>query len=124
MRILVCGGRAFADYNKLVKAILSVLPSVDDNDVATWLLPSDTVIIHGCAQGADLMADRWAISNGVRIEEFPADWVKHGRAAGPIRNQQMIDEGKPDIVIAAPGGAGTADMVRRAKAVGIKVIEL
>jgi len=53
-----------------------------------------------------------------------AKWSKHGRAAGPIRNQEMIDECKPDLVVAFPGGRGTADMVRRAKAAGIRVIEV
>jgi hypothetical protein len=54
----------------------------------------------------------------------PADWKAHGRAAGPIRNQRMIDEHRPELVVAAPGGRGTADMVRRARAAGIEVFEI
>ena len=50
--------------------------------------------------------------------EMPADWTKHGKAAGPIRNQKMLDE-CPDLVVAFPGGKGTADMVRRAMKAGI-----
>ena len=53
-----------------------------------------------------------------------ADWAKHGRKAGPIRNQRMIDEGRPDLVVAFPGGTGTADMVERARVAGIRVIEI
>lgn len=92
--------------------------------MTTWLPPPDTVIIHGAATGADSLANRWAVVNWVRSEEYPADWKKHGAAAGPIRNQRMIDEGKPDLVVAFPGGKGTADMVSRAKAAGVRVIEV
>jgi hypothetical protein len=67
------------------------------------------------------MAGEWADVFGVPFRIFPANWKKHGRAAGPMRNQQMLDEGKPDLVIAFPGGSGTADMVRRAKAAGVPV---
>jgi hypothetical protein len=55
---------------------------------------------------------------------YPADWAKHGRAASPIRNQQMLDEGRPNLVVAFPGGRGTADMVRRARSAGVEVIEV
>jgi hypothetical protein len=48
-----------------------------------------------------------------------ADWEKLGRSAGPIRNQAMLDEGRPDLVVAFPGHHGTADMVRRARAAGV-----
>lgn len=51
---------------------------------------------------------------------FPRS-ATNGKAAGPIRNQRMLDEGKPDLVVAFPGGRGTADMVRRAKAAGVPV---
>ena len=52
---------------------------------------------------------------------YPANWKKHGRAAGPIRNKQMLEEAKPDLVIAFPGGAGTANMVKQAREAGVKV---
>ena len=55
------------------------------------------------------------------VSIYPADWDKHGKAAGPIRNKQMIDEGKPDLVIAFPGGRGTAGAVRLAKFAGVTV---
>jgi hypothetical protein len=83
-----------------------------------------TLIIHGCANGADEWADYWADVNNVPHRAFPADWNKHGKAAGPIRNQRMLDEGKPDMVIAFPGGRGTADMVRRARTAGVEVREI
>lgn len=69
----------------------------------------------------ETLAERWACSPCDRIF---ADWKTHGRAAGPIRNQRMIDEWKPTLVIAFAGGRGTADMIRRAKAAGIEVREV
>ena len=111
MRVLVCGGRYYADRETLEWAL------------EPFSSP-DTVIIHGDAPGADFMADQWAYARNIPVKIFSPDWEKHGRAAGPIRNQAMLDEGKPDLVIAFPGGRGTADMVRRARAAGVKVIEV
>ena len=53
-----------------------------------------------------------------------ADWEKLGRKGGPIRNQLMLDEGRPDLVVAFPGRRGAADMVRRARTACIEVIEV
>lgn len=108
--MLVCGGRDFAD-EALLFAELDAIPRVD-------------VVISGCARGADTLGERWAEARGKSIERFPADWDLHGRAAGPIRNQLMLDEGKPDLVVAFPGGRGTAHMVRIATQAGIRVREI
>ena len=80
--------------------------------------------ISGHARGADKLGERFANANQCKLLIFPADWKTHKKGAGPIRNQQMIDEGKPDLVVALPGGRGTADMVRRAKKHGIEVAEV
>ena len=112
MRVLVCGGRDFYD-GALLKRTL--------DDIVTEL---DVVVIHGGARGADSLASWWASTRGFSVEIYPADWNAHGSAAGPIRNQEMIDKGKPDLVVAFPGGKGTADMVRRAKAAGVLVKEV
>ena len=117
MKLLVCGGRDFIDAKKL-HTVLDRL----HKDRLRFNPP--TQIIQGVAMGADLMARAWAIQHSYEILDYPADWKKHGRAAGPIRNQQMLDEGKPDLVVAFPGKTGTADMVRRAKAAGVEVIEV
>lgn len=81
-------------------------------------------IIHGGARGADALAGEWAECFGVPFRVFPANWDRDGKAAGPIRNQRMIDEGKPDLVIVFPGGRGTADMVMRARKAGITIREI
>lgn len=73
--------------------------------------------------GVDWHARQWAESRGVPCQTVKAEWTKHGKAAGPIRNQEMADM-RPDRVVAFPGGSGTADMVQRAEAAGIPVIKV
>lgn len=114
MRILVCGGRSYSDRRL-------AFSELDRIHAAT---PIDCVI-EGGANGADDIVSKWSASRNVHNHKrYHADWAIHGKAAGPIRNQRMIDEGKPDLVVAFPGGRGTADMVNRAMAAGIEVIEV
>lgn len=110
MRILVCGGRDYKDFDRLEDVLNSYQRAY-----------GSMTIISGCAKGADSLAIEYAEAYGDECLKFPADWDKHGRSAGPIRNQQMLDEGKPDFVVAFPGGKGTADMVRRARKAEIPV---
>lgn len=113
MRVLVCGGRDYADRDAVFLALDRLLRR-DKNPVAC--------IIHGAAHGADSLAGQWAWNRGVDVEPYPADWKAHGRAAGPIRNARMLAEGRPDAVVAFPSkGPGTRDMVGRAEAAGLKV---
>lgn len=114
-RVLVCGGRNFTDADFLFRTL---------DDLRTKF--GFTHLIHGQGQGADQLAYMWAVSRlgEVAVTGFPADWIRFNKSAGPKRNQQMLDEGKPDFVIAFPGGKGTADMVRRAKRAGVPVIEV
>ncbi len=83
-----------------------------------------THLIHGGADGADTMAGEWAATKP-EIERYvsKADWAMFGRSAGPIRNAHML-EWKPDLVVAFPGGSGTLDMVSKAIAAGVRVIEV
>lgn len=111
MKVLVCGGRDYADYAH-VKAVL------DEIHAKTPL----SCVIHGAARGADFLADRWSNERGMDTRVFPANWRAYGPAAGPRRNETMLKEGKPDLVVAFPGGRGTADMVRRAIAANVTVI--
>jgi hypothetical protein len=119
MRVLVCGGRDYDDK----RHVWDTLDRIAEVSAEQPLGKRPFVIVHGaCRSGVDELADAWAVSNYILIDEFPADWTSHGRAAGPIRNQRMIDDGRPDLVIAFPGGRGTADMVSRAERAGIKVV--
>jgi len=105
MKVLVCGGRDYTDLPKLCDVL-------DDMHAKSQI----TLIIHGAARGANKLASYWAKSRGVEQRAFPADWQKHGKAAGPIRNLQMLEEGQPDLCIAFPtGGPGTRNMIGHAK---------
>lgn len=108
MKVLVCGGRRYRDFTR-AWAVLDALN------------PKPTLIIHGDASGADQLADKWAQLRQVAVRRYPADWTELGRAAGPIRNQEMLETEKPDLLVAFPGGPGTADMVSRAKEAGVPV---
>ncbi len=112
MKVIVCGGRNYNDADRLV----AELDRLHAEQPITKLL-------YGMARGADDLAKTWATMRGVKRYGFPARWEHHGRSAGPIRNQEMLDA-NPDLVVAFPGGSGTADMVRRAKAVGVRVVEI
>lgn len=110
--VLVCGGRDYTDRDEMFD-VLDFHHSIKTIDY----------LIHGCAKGADSLAGEWAKSRSIPVEIYPALWDEHGRNAGPIRNQLMLDDGNPDVVIAFPtGGPGTNDMMRRANKAGIPVI--
>jgi len=79
------------------------------------------VVNEGNAPGADRIAGYWARRNKIDNLKFPADWDRHGNSAGPIRNGRMLAEGKPDLVLAFPGGEGTKNMVRQARAAGVPI---
>jgi len=110
MRVLVCGGRDFTD----AKLLHNVLDAIHAKTPITC-------VIHGNAWGADTLAGSWAALNKVALDIFVADWNKHRKSAGTMRNQLMLTVGKPDLVIAFPGGKGTADMVQRAKRANVVV---
>lgn len=112
-RIIVCGGRYFSDQAMLFGVL----------DMEAEQGPINAIIQGDCPTGADRFARMWAISRNEHCDCYPADWDRYGKAAGPIRNQQMLDESEPTKVFAFPGGRGTADMVRRARAAGIPVFE-
>lgn len=113
MKVLVCGGRDFEKFH-ILERVLDVVHK--DGRIS--------LIIEGGAEGADKLAFDYAYMNLIPSMRFPANWHKYKKAAGPIRNQQMLDEGKPDLVVAFPtkNSQGTWDMIRRAEKAGIKII--
>lgn len=114
-RVIVCGGRDYKDW-KHVEAVLNHLYETLAADLRLTL-------VEGGAKGADELAHGWAISHGVVSESYSAHWKEYGRAAGPLRNQAMLDSGI-DLVIAFEGGKGTADMMRRATEAGVRVVQV
>jgi hypothetical protein len=119
MRWLVCGGRDFGEKFGETTFAYNMLDSLKYIYCGEESFPS---IIQGGAKGADYVAKAWAILRQFSYIEFPADWKKYGKSAGYIRNKQMLEEGKPDLVIAFPGDKGTAMMVDLARKVGVEVI--
>lgn len=116
MRVLVCGGRDFNDAQR----VFAVLDHYHAQRPFS-------VVIHGAARGADTLAADWGRQRGIMTLAFPvpaADWEKYGKAAGSIRNAQMLREGEPDLVIAFPGDRGTADMCKQAGGDCIPVLKI
>lgn len=117
--ILVCGGRDFDD-EPVFDHIMDSLLRLNREDASGFQI----VIVHGGARGADTLADRWAKSRGIPVVACPADWDKHKKAAGIIRNAEMLKKWHPHVVVAFPGGRGTAHMVSIARKAGVPVHEV
>lgn len=116
-RLLICGSRTYSDYDTMKLALQG------------RIFRSVTVVITGGMSGADALGAYWAYEHKVDTECYGAQWGRQGNAAGPIRNQRMLDKGKPTLVMAfydkpISQSRGTADMVRRARAAGVPVIEV
>lgn len=113
MRVLVCGSRTMPwSLQDLVIQTLRALPT------------KPSVIVQGAARGADTLGKVAAIFEGITWEEYPADWKTHGKTAGFIRNQQMLDTGIDLVIAFHPKSGitnGTADMVSRARTAGVPV---
>ena len=115
MILLVTGGRSFCEKR----------PGADHMSerialgfALDYIKPSSVIV--GDAGGADRWAKIWCDRRGVPCEVFAADWKRHGKRAGPIRNQEMVDR-KPDMGCAMPGGFGTDDCARRMERAGIEI---
>lgn len=127
MRLVIFGGRKYGHIEPDMKEeeLLMALRQEKTFEITMARYAQKnkiSVIIHGDATGADALAERYALRNEIPNEKFKADWKSHLRAAGPIRNQEMVDVGKPEKGLAFPGGNGTADMTKRCIAAGVDVI--
>src|SRR4051812_8570099 len=107
MKVLVCGGREWANWGEMQKRLAEP--------------PPDTLIINGACRGADLMAD-WLAKYRLhfKVQPYPAEWKAYGKGAGPIRNRKMYDAELPELVLAFHNdlslstSQGTKDMVEYA----------
>lgn len=88
LRVLVCGSRTFTD-REAVDAVLNGIAAATDRNL---------IVIHGAARGADRMAHDWTTLNDVPVLAFAANWNKYGKRAGFVRNSEMLEDGKPDVV--------------------------
>jgi hypothetical protein len=109
-------------YNTLYELCKEKKLGTEQTDEFGNWMPDGLVIINGKAKGADNLASDWAIVNWVPYEEYPANWSKYGRGAGPVRNKQMLDAGI-DLVLAFPVGEarGTRNMIDIAQKAGVEV---
>ena len=116
-RVLVCGSRDFNDYNLLATKLDEVRDRLGDVSMR---------VISGAARGADSLAAKWAQQRGVPCDEYPADWDRHGKSAGYRRNEQMLTEGDPHLVVAFPQGEsrGTRQMMDIASKARVAVEEV
>jgi len=84
MRLLICGDREWKDIEPIKKVILDMKADI---------------VVEGEAKGADTLARVAAESMNIFVKKYPADWSSYALAAGPIRNSQMLIEGKPEVVV-------------------------
>ena len=108
MKVIIAGGREINDYELVLKAVLNAGFDI-------------TAVVSGAARGVDTLGERFAEEAGLQLFKFPADWDKHGRAAGPIRNQVMGDFADALIAIWDGQSRGTKHMIDYATKKGLKV---
>ena len=117
--MIVCGGRNYGVEREQSQFIHTALGSIR----------KPCLLVHGDATGVDRVADGWAEQNNVPICRVPANWARNGSKAGPLRNRVMATilksftlMGFQARVVAFPGGAGTASMIRIAESAGLEVL--
>lgn len=108
MKTIIAGSRSIADPETVAAAV-----EASGFEIAE--------VVSGCCRGVDRLGERWARRHGIPIQRFPADWQKHGKAAGPIRNRSMADYADALIAIWDGESRGTANMIEEAEKRGLKV---
>lgn len=121
MRLAVTGGRFYTDKQRVFAKLDEIYEKLPEDEELH-------VIEGGYRDGADSFARQWAkrrIAQGWRVKHTRVDplWYQYGRAAGPKRNQEIIDDYQPDVLLSFPGHKGTRDMMRRAEKAGIPIIK-
>lgn len=110
MLVLVCGGSKY-------KAKATLFQKLDEIHETTPI----SLIINGGAKGADFFSSQWANNHNIPLQVFKANWKELGQQAVFTLNHDMLNDGKPDMVLAFPGGDVTHHMVELAKDCGVKV---
>lgn len=106
MKVIVTGGRDYSNRKKVYEVLDKLNPDV---------------VVQGGAPGADYLAREWALYRGKKSLTYGVDWEKHGKAAGPIRNREMLAKNSDAIVVPFPGGRGTANCVNEAIRANMRV---
>lgn len=112
-KVIIAGGRYFSDY--------ALLQEKCDYYLSNKLKTHNVIIVSGHASGADSLGERYAQDHGLACDIHPADWDKHGKAAGPIRNAEMAEVADALIAFWDGQSRGTANMISLAKSKGLSV---
>lgn len=116
MKLIIAGGRDIAlTVNEIAEDLNNSLPN--------WKTDL-TEIVSGGAKGVDASGEKFAKSVGLPIKRFKADWNKHGKAAGPIRNKQMAEYGDLLLLCWDEKSKGSASMKREAEKAGLRIMEM
>jgi YspA, cpYpsA-related SLOG family len=99
MKVIIAGSRHIKDRLGLVRAIAQSRFDISE-------------VVSGTATGVDQMGEAWALAHDVKVKQFPADWTKHGKAAGPIRNAEMADYADAAIILWDSQSRGTLNMIK------------
>jgi len=102
MKVIIAGSRTISDFFVVKTAIEKSGFEI-------------TEVVSGNAAGVDRLGERWAVQNNILITKFPADWNKHGKAAGFIRNREMAEYADALIAVWNGESAGTKDMIDQMK---------
>lgn len=111
-RIIIAGGRDFDDYDKLKRYFLHLTSTLQPNNIE---------IVSGGARGADALGEKLGKELGIDVVRFPADWDKHGKSAGYIRNAEMSKHSTHLIACWDGTSRGTKNMIETAKKDGLTV---
>jgi hypothetical protein len=104
MKVIIAGGRDFADYNLLATKCTHLFQRHTDIEV-----------VSGAASGADMLGERYADAMGLPVSRFPADWAAHGKAAGHVRNSQMAAYADALVLFWDGRSRGSASMLGMAR---------
>jgi hypothetical protein len=111
LRVIVAGGRDFTDEKLLNKTLDGLFSGNTDMEV-----------VCGEATGADTLGKKWAQRNNIEVKSFPADWKKHGKAAGPIRNVEMAKYATHLVAFWDGKSRGTLNMIEIADGRGLSTV--
>lgn len=110
-RVIIAGGRDFQDFDLLSKTMDHLLSNINDS----------ITVVCGMARGADTLGEQYAKARGYLVAYFPADWGKHGKSAGFIRNSEMAENADALVAFWDGKSRGTRNMIEIAKKRGLKV---
>lgn len=110
-RVIIAGSRGFTDYPLLAETMDSLLQNIK----------TPVTVVCGMARGADLLGERYALDRDFQIQRYPADWDKHGKRAGYIRNEQMAQNADALVAFWDGESRGTKHMIDLAHRYGLKV---